>query len=166
MKQWYESNRDLFEAEIAAMNDFKPDARFYFLDDGRMYWIVRFCPIVAGRRTRPYRLMLVYDPDHPKARYGTSVRAYLVTPTLDELQQIVNRMPSVSPKNIPHTLPDGSGGRYLCSSHYTDVKTDLGGEGVTSAATSLRFAMRWVTIFELGLLDPVTWKLFQGHGKI
>lgn len=165
-KQWYASNKDLLEAEIVAMHDFKPDARFYTMDDGRMYWLVKFSPIVAGRKTRTYHLALVYDEDHPKARYGSSVKAYLLSPTIDELQQMVNRMPSVSPKNIPHTLVDSKGERYLCSADTTNIKTDLKHGGVTSAATSLRFAMRWINIFELGMIDPETWGKFQKHGEI
>ena len=165
-KQWYENNRDLLEAEIVAMNDFKTDARFYFMDDGRMYWLVRFCPVVAGRKTRTYTLALVYDEDHPKLRYGSSVKAYPLSPTIDELQQMINRMPNVSPKNIPHTLVDSRGERYLCSADTSNIKTDMKNGGVTSAATSLRFAMRWINIFELGLIDPETWAKFQRHGEI
>ena len=164
--QWYEKNKDLFEAEIVAMNDFKPDARYGFFEDGRMYWSVSFTPTVAGRRTRTYNLALVYDADHPKARYGSSVKAYLIKPTIDDLQTIVNRTPEITDKSIPHLLRDASGELYLCSADTTNCKDNLSNGGITSASTSLRFAMRWINIFELGLIDPETWRKFHAHGEI
>ena len=163
--QWYETKKELFEAEVMAMYEFKPEARYFFTQDGRMYWHVRCSPKVAGRRTRMYDIALIYDSDHPQVRYGSSVKAYLLRPSIHELQQIVNRIPSVSPKVIPHTLTDSNGERYLCSSDVRDVSDSLG-RGVTSAATSLRFALRWINIFELGLMDPKVWGKFQRHGEI
>ena len=51
------------------------------LPDGRMYWKIRQ-PIKAeranGRGTlynSVYDIMLVYEPDHPKGKWGTSVHA-------------------------------------------------------------------------------------------
>ena len=54
----------------------------------------------------------------------------------------------------------------MCSADTSNIKTDMKNGGVTSAATSLRFAMRWINIFELGLIDPETWAKFQRHGEI
>lgn len=191
--QWYEKNPDLFTAEKAAMYDFQgKKARFCILKDGRACWMVSSRPLVAsmnkcanctmqnckkrcvaqnanakGSMCRKYDLLLVYDNDHPQARYGSSVKAYLLNPTVDQLQDIVNRTSGVSPKNIPHLLRDGNGELYLCSADTRDVSTSLDSKGgITSAATSLRFALRWINIFELGLIDPVTWGKFQRHGEI
>lgn len=191
--QWYEKNPDLLTAEKAAMYDFQgKKARFCILKDGRACWMVSARPLVAsmnkcanctmqsckkrcfaqkanakGTMCRMYDLLLVYDNDHPKPRYGSSVKAYLLNPTVDQLQDIVNRTSGVSPKNIPHLLRDGNGELYLCSADTRDVSTSLDSKGgITSAATSLRFSLRWINIFELGLLDPVTWGKFQGHAEI
>lgn len=165
--QWYERNKDLFEAEIVAMHDFKPSAKYgYFKDDGRMYWSVQFTPTIAGKKTRTYNLALVYDEDHPKARYGSSVKAYLLSPTVEDLQKIVNKTQGITDKSIPHLLRDGKGELYLCSADTTNCKDNLNAGGITSAATSLRFAMRWINIFELGLIDPITWEKFHKHGEI
>ena len=169
--QWYEKNPDLLTAEKAAMYDFQgKKARFCILKDGRACWIVHCQPSIAGRDKRycrAYDIALIYDNDHPQARYGSSVKAYLLNPTVDQLQDIVNRTSGVSPKNIPHLLRDGNGELYLCSAHTRDVSTSMDSKGgITSAATSLRFALRWINIFELGLIDPVTWGKFQRHGEI
>ena len=164
--QWYTKNPDLFEAEIVAMHDFKPSAKYSFLVDGRMYWTVQFTPTIAGKKPRTYNLALVYDEDHPKARYGSSIKSYLLSPTVEDLQKIVNRTSGITEKKIPHLLKDGKGELYLCSSDITNCKDNLNAGGITSAATSLRFAMRWINIFELGLIDPITWEKFQKHGEI
>ena len=170
-EQWYEKNPDLLTAEKAAMYDFQgKKARFCILKDGRACWMVHCQPSIAGRDKRycrAYDIALIYDNDHPQARYGSSVKAYLLNPTVDQLQDIVNRTSGVSPKNIPHLLRDGNGELYLCSADTRDVSTSLDSKGgITSAATSLRFALRWINIFELGLIDPVTWGKFQRHGEI
>lgn len=191
--QWYEKNPDLLRAEQRAMSDFQGHkARFYILKDGRACWMVSARPLVASMNKcancmmqsckkrcfaqkanaketmcRKYDLLLVYDNDHPKPRYGSSVKAYLLNPTVDQLQDIVNRTSGVSPKNIPHLLRDSNGELYLCSADIRDVSTSLDSKGgITSAATSLRFCLRWINIFELGLIDPVTWSKFQRHGEI
>lgn len=98
---------------------------------------------------------------------GTSVKAYLLNPTLEDLQEIVNRSPNVSPKVIPHLLKDERGALYLCSTDSAYVSVDgSSARGITSAATSLRYALRWINAFELGLLDPVIWGNFQKEGVI
>lgn len=169
--QWYEKNPDLLTAEKAAMYDFQgKKARFCILKDGRACWMVHCQPSIAGRDKRycrAYDIALIYDNDHPQARYGSSVKAYLLKPTVDQLQDIVNRTSGVTPKNIPHLLKDGNGELYLCSVDTRNVSTSLDSAGgITSAATSLRFALKWINIFELGLIDPVTWGKFQRHGEI
>lgn len=169
--QWYEKNPDLLTAEKAAMYDFQgKKARFCILKDGRACWMVHCQPSIAGRDKRycrAYDIALIYDNDHPQARYGSSVKAYLLNPTVDQLQDIVNKTSGVTPKNIPHLLRDGNGELYLCSADTRNVSTSLDSAGgITSAATSLRFALRWINIFELGLIDPVTWGKFQRHGEI
>lgn len=171
MAQWYEQRPELLQAEKAAMYDFQGNrAKFGFLSDGRACWQVRCQPAIAGKdksNCRSYDIALIYDNDHPQARYGSSVKAYLLRPTISELQEIVNKTSGVTPKNIPHLLRDVNGELYLCSADTSNVSTNLDSAGgITSAATSLRFALRWINIFELGLLDPVTWKKFQGHGEI
>ena len=114
-------------------------------------------------------MKLVYDPDHPKVRYSSSVKPYLVSPTLGELQKIVNMLPHIpldadGKKLIPHTLTDNRGERYICSSDVADVHAE--DTCTTSSVTSFRFAYRWLMVFELAIRKPEAWKDFQAHGKI
>ena len=171
MTQWYEQNPQLLMAERAAMYDFQGNrAKLQFLEDGRACWRVRCQPVIADKpkeECRAYDIALIYDSDHPKARCGSSVKAYLLRPTIEDLQEIVNRTPGVYPKRLSHILCDENGEFYLCSSSSANVSADLDSEGgITSAATSLRFALRWINVFELGLLDSETWAKFQKHGEI
>ncbi|MDR1541421.1 MAG: hypothetical protein LBU32_26170 [Clostridiales bacterium] len=163
--QWYESNRRLYDAEIAAMKDFLPDSSQFSLgfqaDTKRMFWRVAVSPTVAGRRTRKWTLLMVYDDDHPKVRYGGSVKVYPVLPNHADMMALV-RNSRVTPKTIPHLLA-GPGGFYMCTADTASIQAD---QRVTSAAQCLRFAMRWINVFELGLRDQRTWSLFQKHGRI
>ena len=171
-QQWYKTNKALYNAEIAAMrkefND--PNMQPHFMSDGRMYWLVKTRPNLGrGFNTMTYTMKLVYDPDHPKVRYSSSVKPYLVSPTLGELQKIVNMLPHIpldadGKKLIPHTLTDNRGERYICSSDVADVHAE--DTCTTSAVTSFRFAYRWLMVFELAIRKPEAWKGFQAHGKI
>ncbi|QUO35810.1 hypothetical protein KFE16_04540 [Clostridiaceae bacterium Marseille-Q4149] len=143
------------------------------LPDGRMYWKIRQ-PIKAeranGRGTlynSVYDIMLVYEPDHPKGKWGTSVHAYLKAPNdLTWLQSRVNRSPR-TPKNIPHVLTDNEGNKYLCTAHYNDFGTSYNDpRGVPTAKTALLCAIKWLHNFECGLLSQEHWNLFQQHGRL
>lgn len=172
VQQWYKTNKALYDAEVAAMrkefND--PNMQPHFMSDGRMYWLVKTRPNLGrGFNTMTYTMKLVYDPDHPKVRYSSSVKPYLVSPTLGELQKIVNMLPHIpldadGKKLIPHTLTDNRGERYICSSDVADVHAE--DTCTTSAVTSFRFAYRWLMVFELAIRKPEAWKDFQAHGKI
>lgn len=97
------------------------------------------------------------------------MKPYLVSPTLGELQKIVNMLPHIpldadGKKLVPHTLTDNRGERYICSSDVADVHAE--DTCTTSAVTSFRFAYRWLMVFELAIRKPEAWKDFQAHGKI
>ncbi len=163
--QWYELNPALQKAEIKAMADIHPDAKMGYLPNGKMYWTMRLRPVVCGSR-KDWTLLAVYDPDHPQKRWGGSVKFYPVKPNYQEMMEMVNRS-SVTPKSIPHLLRDEDKQIYMCTQHMDNVHDGQHrGELVTTAAACLRFAMRWITVFELGLIDQTTWSLFQQHGKI
>ena len=163
--EWYQTNPALQRAEIKAMADFHPDAKMGYLPNGKMYWTMRIHPVVCGQR-KDWTLLAVYDSDHPQQRWGGSVKFYPVKPNYQEMQRMVAKS-SVTPKTIPHLLTDSDGQIYMCTQDRNNIYADTqqGGK-VTSAAACLRFAMRWITVFELGLIDQKTWTLFQGHGQI
>jgi hypothetical protein len=82
------------------------------------------------------------------------------------MMQLVMRS-EVTPKTIPHLLRDEKNQAYMCTQNMDNIyASHKKGGKVTTAAACLRFAMRWITIFELGLIDQETWSLFQEHGKI
>lgn len=192
--QWYEKNPVLLKAEKIAMYDFKGnEAKFHIMEDGNASWLVSARPRIpckskcanctmhnCKRRCIPsnsnakrimcrkYNLLLRYDSDHPQVRYGSSVKTIPLSPSISEMQEIVNRTPGIKDKRIPHLLHDPQSGQlYLCSADKENVSASLDStSGVTSAATSLRFALRWINIFEQGLIDPKTWEKFQRHGEI
>lgn len=161
--QWYKKNPDLFRAEVEAMYAFKPDAEYGYLEDGRFCWMLRFKPVVADKKCRTYDVALVYDKDHPVAKvHGSSVRAFLLSPTLQELRQIVNNSPR-NPKWIPHVIVD-DGEEYICTIHKDAVGNNNLKSGVITAATNARNLAKWITIFELGLMDQQTWDDFHKEG--
>ena len=166
--QWYETKtgKELKQAEIEAVKRaFGSKLTPQYLPDGRMCWRLVAKPNIGDRfKTMTYHMLLAYDSDHPQSRFGSSVKCYLESPTIDELQQIVNKL-SIYPKIIPHVLRDSSGKRYLCSSDKTDNHSSLS-EGITSAVTSYLYAYRWLTIFEAGLRYPPLWEAFQQHGRV
>lgn len=165
-RQWYESNPDLQRAEIAAMAETKPDATWGYLPNGKMYWQIHLRPVNAKGEARDWILLGVYDEDHPQQRWGGSVKFYPVSPNYDEMMELVNHS-NVTPKRIPHLLRDNDGQVYMCSQDRTRIQSGHNkGELVTTAATGLRFAMRWINIFELGLIDQKTWTMFQHEGEI
>ena len=163
--EWYRTNPQLQKLEIKAMADIHPDAKMGYLPNGKMYWQVRIHPVVCGQR-KDWTLLAVYDSDHPQQRWGGSVKFYPVKPNYNEMMQLVNRS-SVTPKTIPHLLRDEDNQIYMCTQDRNNIfaSHEKGGK-VTTAAACLRFAMRWITVFELGLIDQKTWSLFHEHGKI
>ncbi len=192
MAQWYKENPSLLKAEKKAMEEFMGDkAIFTVLEDGNACWLVSVRPKVPckakcskclirkcsarcaepdeeaeGIKCRKYDLALEYDSDHPKARSGSSVKAIPLKPSINELQETVNRTEGVYPKTLAHLLVDNDE-LYLCSTSSDKVSTDVDSEGgVTSAATSLRYATRWIYVFEAGLIDKEIWAKFHEHGQI
>ena len=164
--QWYQQNSALQLSEIQAMLNANPNAKYGFLANGKMFWTIRLRPVICGRR-KDWTLLMVYDEDHPQARFGGSVKAYPVRPNISEMQAMVNRT-SVTPKTIPHLMRDIDQQLYLCTNDTRYISADRPGDNgkITSATACLSFAKRWITVFELGLIDHKTWSKFQSHGEI
>jgi len=166
--EWHRSNPDLLRLEIQAMSEIHPDAKMGYLPNGKLYWQIRIHPVVCGSR-KDWTLLAVYDSDHPKQRWGGSVKFYPVKPNYSEMMQMVQRS-HVVPKNIthiPHMLPDSENQLYLCSQDMNNIHDGTDDtRKITTAAACLRFVMRWITVFELALIDEDTWSDFEKHGVI
>ncbi|MDR1541418.1 MAG: hypothetical protein LBU32_26155 [Clostridiales bacterium] len=113
----------------------------------KMFWKVDICPTVAGKQTRKWILLLVYDDDHPHV-YGGSVKVYSVSPSHEEIMELISKS-KISHGEIPHLILDPAG--YCID---TAVQSCFNSNNyISSASTNLRIALRWINLFELALLD-------------
>ena len=161
--QWYERDRELLEAEKMAMARAFSNFTLDKLDDGRLYWLGSVTPGVYetkfGER-RTYNLMAVYQQNHPEQKMGSSVFVYPVLPDAEELMEELHRKTGSYPS---HMLSDSNGQRYLCTAESSDVKT---GNTVTTAASVIGWAVKWLMAFELVLTGDLPVEKFNQHHGI
>lgn len=154
VQQWYERDPSLLAAEKVAMQKAFPNFQLDKLDDGRLCWIGELGLGVMG--DNKWTVMAVYNNNHPEQVMGSSVRVYLVEPDIDELIEGLGVRPF-------HLLRDDNNQYYLCTAQADDIKT--GGE-VTSAASVIAWAVKWLAAFELTLTGDLSWEQFNTHGVI
>ena len=87
---WYQSDPQLYQAEVAAMQKFFPSFKINQLQDGsgRLYWRGKVQPMGEGGMV--WDLMLIYKNDHPHAsegEYGGSIQILPVQPRLKDIAQ-------------------------------------------------------------------------------
>jgi len=180
--QWYQTNPALYQAEISAMRKAlnNPTLEPKFKPDDCMYWEVAVSISAApGIKPQRYVLELIYDADHPSCRYGTSIKTFVKSPTMEQLDADFNKVlaywhekstdpdekKKLLPQPTPHTLSGPGNRRYLCSSRISDTSASLDA-GITSAVTSLRYSYRWLTVYQASLYYKPTLMSFLDHGKI
>jgi hypothetical protein len=153
---WYDSDPELYRAEVEAMHRYFPSFRLEKETDGRLSWLGQVTPGLIGRTPRPYTLQAVYDHSHPNNdSYGGSVKVYSVEPDLEQL---------AAGQPIPHTLRDSQHELYICTARQEDVKTGKSvGSAVTTAAVAISWAVKWLTAFELWLTETVSTDEFRSH---
>jgi hypothetical protein len=140
---WYERDAELLEGEKLAMKKFFPNFQFGKLSNGKLYWYGTLSPGLFKDNT-PWDIQAVYQHNHPDNSsennnyFGGSVRIYSLDPNLDNFENSYGR--------LPHTLHDEEGHVYLCTAGDKDVKT---GQVVTSAASSISWAVKWISGFEM-----------------
>ena len=156
--QWYETDHKLMQAEIEAMAACCPEATHGFLPDGRMYWRLPVSIDVEGSR-RTWLLLGIYRADHPSWRYGGSFQVYPVSPSYEEMRQMVEASPAKG-RSIPHVLRDGEGNVFLSIIHPNVLDARRSQRLIASAASYLEPIRRWICFFEGGLRDPSAW---EGH---
>lgn len=156
--QWYESNPTLLEAEKAAMAKCFPGFELGKLDDGRLYWMGELAPGVYETkfgRKKSYYVMAVYQNNHPNQQMGSSVYVYLIQPDVDDIVSECGFFPH-------HLLRDTVGGVYLCTTEAGFVQT---GNTVTTAASVLAWAVKWLLAYELVLTGDLSKEKFnEPHG--
>lgn len=157
--QWYDRDPDLLEMEKIAMHKAFPNFTLDKLDDGRLYWIGSLTPGIYGMKygeELSYTVMAVYNNNHPQQVMGSSVRVYPVLPDVDELIQRCGFRPY-------HLLRDSTDNLYLCTNEAGNVST---GNIVTSAASVLGWAVKWLVAYELVLTGDLSVEEFNRHGGI
>lgn len=154
--QWYEKNPELLEQECAAMRHCGFSSfELTMLPDNRLAWTGYLEPGILPEKTH-WQVRAVYNNNHPMQVMGSSVRVYLIHPTIDDLIEILGERPS-------HLLRDSEGGVYLCTSRAEDV---LVGDVSTSAASVLLWAVKWLMCLELVLMGDLTMAEFNKHDGI
>lgn len=156
--QWYETNPTLLQAEKAAMAKCFPGFELGKLDDGRLYWEGELAPGVYETkfgRKRSYYVMAVYQNNHPNQQMGSSVYVYLVNPDYQDILKEYGSHPH-------HLLRDSAGEVYLCTTEAGFVQT---GNTVTTAASVLAWAVKWLLAYELVLTGDLPKSKFdEPHG--
>lgn len=152
--QWYERDPVLLDAEKAAMARDFPQFSLIKLNDDRLAWVGDVKLNVMGNNS--WRLMAVYQANHPVQQMGSSVYVYLVEPRIEDLIEQLGWRPH-------HLLRDSNNRDYLCTTEAGYVKASK--TQSTSANTVLRWAIKWLLCFELVLTGDMTMEEFdKPHG--
>jgi len=154
VNQWYEKDPGLLSAEKAAMAYAFPYFTLDKLDDGRLAWIGELNIGVMGDTS--WNIMAVYNNNHPQQVMGSSVRIYLVDPDINDLIDGMGWTPT-------HLLRDSNNQVYLCTAEAGNIKT---GKAVTSAASVIAWAVKWLMAFELVWTGDLPREKFNEHGGI
>jgi hypothetical protein len=159
---WYERDPKLLVAEKYAMNKFFPNFQLSKEEDGRYSWIGTIntgnMPLdsewsqLLGDNNN-WTLQIVYDHSFPISRMGGSVKIYTINPDIDVLSKELGWTPH-------HLLRDEGGSNYLCTAESANVKA---GNTVTSAATTLSWAVKWIMVYEMVLMGDVSTSQFDAR---
>lgn len=154
--QWYIDNPEFQKKEIVSVKNCFPYAKYGFLPDGRMYWLLPVHPDFNNNK-RQWMIKIVYDRNHPERKIGGSIRVYIINPCYSEIMEMIEKA-TIIPKSIPHCIMDSEG--FRIDVFWEQVPFQL--QIVKSATSAIFRAFRWITIFELGLKDQKIWSLFSG----
>lgn len=159
---WYQSDPELYQAEVAAMQKFFPSFRINQLQDGsgRLYWRGKVQP--TGEGGMVWDLMLIYKNDHPQVHseydYGGSVQILPVSP---RLKDIAANLPIQPEKGLglglPHIYRDNFGRNeeyFICTADPKYFKS--GQKRSTSAASALSWACKWIILCEMWLNGEIS----------
>ncbi|GAP73151.1 hypothetical protein SAMD00024442_63_5 [Candidatus Symbiothrix dinenymphae] len=155
LDQWYEKDPGLLAAEKAAMARAFPHFQLEKLADNRLAWVGELNIGIIGT-TSSWHIMAVYNNNHPQQVMGSSVRIYLVDP---DIQEVINGL-GWRPY---HLLKDSNNQLYLCTAEAGDIKT---GNKVTSAASVIAWAVKWLMAFELVWTGDLPKEKFNEHSGI
>ena len=170
---WYQSDPQLYQMEVAAMQKFFPSFTINQLQDGsgRLYWRGKVQPTGAGGMVRD--IMLIYKNSHPHVasanEYGGTVQILPLSPRLKDIAEQV--MPSIMATynnnydevcrrgfglGLPHIYRDQFGRNeeyFICTADPKYFKGDM--RQSTSAASALSWACKWIILCEMWLNGEV-----------
>ena len=160
VQQWYKKDPSLLVAEKAAMAKVFPNFKLEQIADGRLAWTGTLIPGIwkgfwakndSDRQT--WEVMAIYDNNHPNQILGSSVKVFLLSPTIDFVIEQIGWCPS-------SLLRDHiSGLLYLCTAHAEDINV---GDTTTTAAVVLRWAFKWLQAFELVMTGYLSREDYDG----
>ena len=152
---WYEKDKELLKMEKQAMAKHFPDFQLEKFNDGRLCWTGKV--ITNLRPSGSWHLQVIYENNHPDAStYGGSIKVYSIHPDLANVERELGF--------IPHTLKDSQQEIYICSSRQEDVRTKAqGNRGITTAASAMAWAVKWISGFELWMAGDLSTAEFSSH---
>lgn len=152
--QWYEHDPHLLEIEKAAMHKLFPGFTLDKMDDDRLCWSGSLNIGVLG--DNEWHIMAVYNNNHPYPVMGGSVKVYVIDPDMSEIIEELEWCRS-------HLCRDSYGELYLSLFFATDMGRE---DCVTSAASHIAMAVKWLTAFELVLTGDLSKEDFSADGII
>ncbi len=171
---WYQSDPQLYQMEVAAMNKFFPSFTINQLQDGsgRLYWRGKVQPTGPGGMV--WDIMLIYKNNHPHVTssvdYGGTVQILPLNPRLKDLAERV--MPSIRAQyndnwdviqakglqmGLPHVYHEQFGRNdeyFICTADPRYFKGDISQS--TSAASALSWACKWIILCEMWLNGEIS----------
>jgi len=160
IQQWYQKNPELLEMEKAAMAKAWPNFTMEYLDDGRLSWVGKLSP--NYKEKMDWYIQAVYNNNHPQKIMGSSVKIYLIEP---EIESLIEKVGTIS-----HLIRDDNGDLYLCTTEAQYVKDgqlcDNNQRQITSAASVIAMAAKWLLAMEMVLAGDLTMAEFNQHHGI
>ena len=165
IQQWYEKDPSLLVAERVAMAKAFPNFVLEQIGDGRLAWTGTLTPGIwkgfwaeendlSARQT--WEVMAIYEHNHPHQQMGSSVKVFLLYPTIKTVIEQIGWTP------WPLLHDPVSNQDYLWTANTEDVKI---GETTTSAAAVLIWSVKWLTAFELVMTGDLSREDFQAKEK-
>ncbi len=158
---WYEASPTLFEAEVSSMrSSVFSNFELGQFQDGSLYWEGIITPGIMPDMS--WRVCAVYPHNFPTPTMGGTLRVYLLTPTLEQVEAGLGCL-------AHHVLPDSAGNRYLCTAHAEDVATIRMGRsssGYMGALATLLNATKWLSALELVFTGQMSVSDFNTPGRI
>ncbi|MDY2886395.1 MAG: hypothetical protein SOT84_12230 [Bariatricus sp.] len=162
--QWYDTDEELYGAEIKGMRWFFPQAKCgFFKSNGAMWWAVDVID-KTKQKDKVWRLLIVYDQNHPlnqKVRKQSSVKVYPIKPSYSEIQDMMSNWSAEEQVCAGFRFYRDDNGAYLDIGP-TDVNPlpNENPEVILSAAGAALRAKNWIDLFERSLFDENYRRIF------